>query len=222
MVRPPQANGAAVELPAAAAGRGLGELHVLQEHDSPSAASLAPASASEPAAFAWLAGPGLYHGHVGLSVEPGGSPPLLDGAVLPFPRSATNPMANPPLSCALTAHHWLMLYADGVLGVNRLMGAVVETVAAPADAAPLKGLVRDGPSGELGRASAPSSAFAQMKLRNANQTKRRALPSWGRPWRSPCPSCWAAWCGEMRQRAMSVFLLLTRSQLSHERTSPER
>ena len=148
-----QANGAAVELPAAAAGRGLGELHVLQEHDGPSSASSASASASEPAAFAWLAGPGLYHGHVALGVEPGVSAPLLDGGVLPFPRSATNPMANPPLSCALTAHHWLMLYADGVLGVNRLMGAVVETVAAPADAGSLKGLVRDGPSGEE-RASA--------------------------------------------------------------------
>lgn len=148
MVWATQTNGAAVELPAAVAGRGLGELHVLQEHDSPSAASSAPASASESAAFAWLAGPGLYHGHVGLGVEPGVSAPLLDGAVLPFPRSATNPMANPPLSSALTAYHWLMLYADGVLCVNRLMGTVVETVAAPADAGPLKGLVRDGPSGE--------------------------------------------------------------------------
>ena len=82
-----------------------------------------------PDAFAWLAGPGLYHGGLQLSASEDASI-LREHQLIPFPQLTD----QTPLSMAITEFHFLTLYEDGVRAINRLSGEVAASCPPPREA----------------------------------------------------------------------------------------
>lgn len=101
-----------------------------------------PNSLPTPTAFAWLAAPGLYHSPVSASPssdilsrrglfpypseEPASLPTFSRGPAHPAPSSPAI-----PISLAITAWHWLLLYPDRIVGVARETEKVVWEEALP-------------------------------------------------------------------------------------------
>ncbi|KAK3283679.1 hypothetical protein CYMTET_8639 [Cymbomonas tetramitiformis] len=79
-----------------------------------------------PEAFAWLTGPGIYHG----TLQFGEDAHVGEHSLLPFPNSGI----HTPLSLAVTDYHFLLLYPDNLQAINRLSGEVVSNTPPPRDA----------------------------------------------------------------------------------------
>lgn len=78
----------------------------------------------QPLQFAWLAGPGVYHGTLrgrGPATAAAVPPPLalLEHALLPFP-AGISPDGAEPVSFAVVPFHFALLYSDRLVFVNTL------------------------------------------------------------------------------------------------------
>ena len=107
-----------------------------------------------PDRMAWLAGPGVYFGHLELEgLEPGAADTVLDNhSLIPFPEESTGSggggggggayggrglyggggggvgVGVPPLSMAATAHHVMVLFPSHIVAVNVVTGDVANTI----------------------------------------------------------------------------------------------
>mmetsp|Transcript_13496 Transcript_13496/g.49091 ORF Transcript_13496/g.49091 Transcript_13496/m.49091 type:complete len:1124 (+) Transcript_13496:172-3543(+) len=77
--------------------------------------------------FAWLAGPGIYHGNLSLSSNHIREESYLaDHALLQYPKNSEEAFANEvPVSFVATKFHFMLLYPSKLLAVNRKNEAIV-------------------------------------------------------------------------------------------------
>lgn len=112
----------------------------------------------QPLQFAWLAGPGVYHGTLrakGPATAAAVLPPLalLEHSLLPFPPGCA-PAGVEPLSLAVVPFHFALLYGDRLVFVNTLsrlpaVAISLQRVAPPLspDGYPHQGLSTDDAAG---------------------------------------------------------------------------
>ncbi|KAJ1976726.1 tethering complex subunit [Dimargaris verticillata] len=86
--------------------------------------------------FAWLTGPGVYHGQLTYGSQSVGDSVVADPVLLPYPSASTTPttggpsnlqpgMAEPPLAMVLTEFHVVLLYKTSLKAVCLLNDKVV-------------------------------------------------------------------------------------------------
>ncbi|RKP09914.1 Pep3/Vps18/deep orange family-domain-containing protein [Thamnocephalis sphaerospora] len=100
-------------------GLGHSELHLFGQNNDPQ---------STPEKFAWLVGPGVYHGNLVFGSQAAGDSVIDNAKLLPYPpRLHQTPPTGPdaPLSFALTEFHFVMLFNDRLLAVCQLNNEVV-------------------------------------------------------------------------------------------------
>ncbi|CAB4425152.1 unnamed protein product [Rhizophagus irregularis] len=78
--------------------------------------------------FAWLTGPGIYHGSLVFGSQDTGDSVIDSAKLLPYPSTANNDstaVAEFPLSSALTEFHFILLYKERVKAICQLNDQVV-------------------------------------------------------------------------------------------------
>lgn len=75
-----------------------------------------------PKSFAWLTGPGVYHGDLLFGSQNPGDPVMVDTSLLPYPQTRANEL---PISLVLTEFHFLFLYSDRIIAISTLNNQVV-------------------------------------------------------------------------------------------------
>ncbi|KAJ3040940.1 hypothetical protein HDV00_010151 [Rhizophlyctis rosea] len=88
---------------------------------------------SIPKSFAWLTGPGIYHGSLVFGNQNAGDSVVDNAQLLPYPQSSQNPPTSPselnandvPISINITEFHYILLFRDRVKAIHALNGEVV-------------------------------------------------------------------------------------------------
>ncbi|KAH3760124.1 vacuolar protein sorting protein 18 [Pelomyxa schiedti] len=70
--------------------------------------------------FAWLTGPGIYHGKISFGFQGPGDIVTADTSLIHYPVKDTSIPADPPLGMALTEFHYLLVYDQMIQCVNSL------------------------------------------------------------------------------------------------------
>jgi hypothetical protein len=95
-----------------------------------------------PRTFAWMTGPGVFHGELSFSSQNKGDSVATDTTLLPYPRDGNAPAA--PLSMALTEFHFLLLDAAKCRAIHKLSEKVVfESTLPTAQCGRVRGLATD-------------------------------------------------------------------------------
>jgi Pep3/Vps18/deep orange family len=80
--------------------------------------------------FALLTETGLFYGTIDRSLTSamaGGTSVIVDSGILPYTNSITGEAGTPPISLALTPHHWILLNeANEIQFINRIVHKVVQ------------------------------------------------------------------------------------------------
>ncbi|KAJ7548955.1 hypothetical protein O6H91_07G034600 [Diphasiastrum complanatum] len=76
--------------------------------------------------FAWLAGPGVYHGQLNLSTQQSEEHFLSNKRLLEYSKISEEGMSSRPCSFALSEFHFLLLYSDRLKVINRVSQKIVE------------------------------------------------------------------------------------------------
>eukprot|EP01113_Clastostelium_recurvatum_P023090 TRINITY_DN2761_c0_g1_i3.p1 TRINITY_DN2761_c0_g1~~TRINITY_DN2761_c0_g1_i3.p1 ORF type:complete len:987 (-),score=308.24 TRINITY_DN2761_c0_g1_i3:8-2968(-) len=75
--------------------------------------------------FAWLTGPGIFHGGITYGSQNPGDTVTTDTQLLPFPERDSRGMPIPPLSIDMTEFHFLILYEHKFIVISKLSGQTV-------------------------------------------------------------------------------------------------
>lgn len=80
--------------------------------------------------FAWLTGPGVYHGNLVFGSQNAGDSVIDTPQLLPYPATrleldASSAVSEIPIAIALTEFHFILLYKERIRAVNQLNDQIV-------------------------------------------------------------------------------------------------
>eukprot|EP01112_Ceratiomyxa_fruticulosa_P020451 TRINITY_DN6960_c0_g1_i1.p1 TRINITY_DN6960_c0_g1~~TRINITY_DN6960_c0_g1_i1.p1 ORF type:complete len:978 (+),score=224.54 TRINITY_DN6960_c0_g1_i1:223-3156(+) len=102
-----------------------------------------------PQAFAWLTGPGIYHGGLTYGSQNPGDTVITDSELLHYVKKDPKGMPLAPLSISMTEFHFLLLYDDRFQVISKLNSSVVYQYDFNPRAVKLKGVAHDHMNGNI-------------------------------------------------------------------------